>query len=103
MHPVDQQPPQIHVKEEPISDADQDDMLDDDDEDEEIIYELTSEDGYRAISSDINKLWWQVLEAVKEARMLHGMPSLPSNHHGKALMYFLRFMIFSNNFLTNKF
>ena len=87
MHPVNQQPPQIHVKEEPISDADQDDMLDDDDEDEEIIYELTSEDGYRAISSDINKLWWQVLEAVKEARMLHGMASLPSNHHGKALIF----------------
>ena len=42
MHPVDQQHPQIHVKEEPISDDDQDDMLDDD-EDEEIIYELTSE------------------------------------------------------------
>ena len=77
MHPVDQAAPQIHVKEEPISDVDKDD-LDDEDDDEEIIYELTSEDGYRAASSDINKLWWQVLEAVKEARLLHGMPSLPS-------------------------
>ena len=76
---------QIHIKEEPISDVDKDDDLEneDDDVDEEIIYELTSEDGYRAASSDVNKLWWQVLEAVKEARMLHGMPALPSSHHGK--------------------
>ena len=85
---------QIHIKEEPISDVDKDDDLEneDDDVDEEIIYELTSEDGYRAASSDVNKLWWQVLEAVKEARMLHGMPTLPSSHLGKQKN---RFNIFS--------
>ena len=90
MHPLDQ----IHIKEEPISDVDKDDDLEneDDDVDEEIIYELTSEDGYRAASSDVNKLWWQVLEAVKEARMLHGMPTLPSSHLGKQKMDLLCFL-----------
>ena len=92
---------QIHIKEEPISDVDKDDDLEneDDDVDEEIIYELTSEDGYRAVSSDVNKLWWQVLEAVKEARMLHGMPALPSSHHGKQKirLNLIWFIIFSNN------
>lgn len=66
--PMDQGPKIEAVKLEPESESDS--------EDEEIIYELTSEDGFKATSSDINKLWMQVLEAVKEARLLHGLDPL---------------------------
>ena len=46
---------QVDVKEEVFSD-----VSDDEEDHEEVIYELTSEDGYRAASNDINKLWIQV-------------------------------------------
>ena len=54
------------IKEEPTEDQDLDD--DDDENEDQIIYELTSEDGYKAASKDINKLWAQVLNAVSEGK-----------------------------------
>ena len=52
-------------------------------DDDQIIYELTSDDGYRASGNDINKLWLQVFDAVSEARMLHGLKPLENNPLGK--------------------
>ena len=49
----------------------------------EIIYELTSDDGFKASSNDINKLWLQVFDAVSEARMLHGLSPLENNPMGE--------------------
>ena len=48
----------------------------------EIIYELTSDDGFKASSNDINKLWLQVFDAVSEARLLHGLTPLENNPMG---------------------
>ena len=74
---MDQLPKIEKIKEEPVEVGDNDEEEEDEDsEEDEIIYELTSEDGYKAASKDINKLWSQVLGAVQEARMLHGMVPL---------------------------
>merc|ERR1712223_990864 len=80
VQPSDQMPIIDKIKEEPTEDQDLDD--DDDENEDQIIYELTSEDGYKAASKDINKLWAQVLNAVSEARLLHGMVPLASDSVG---------------------
>ena len=78
------------IKEEPTEDQDLDD--DDDENEDQIIYELTSEDGYKAASKDINKLWAQVLNAVSEGKkcyenffflkqkVMHTVESRPMKH-----------------------
>ena len=60
----------------------QDFSSDSENSDSEIIYELTSDDGFKGSSNDINKLWLQVFEAVSEARMLHGLTPLENNPLG---------------------
>ena len=77
--PMDQAP--VKIKEEPLSPSAQDNLESDDESEEEIIYEITGEDGYRAVSNDVNKLWLKILEAVQEARMLHQYPPLPVDQH----------------------
>ena len=76
---VDELPKTEKIKEEPVEEEDEDDS---DDNEDHIIYELTSEDGYKAASKDINKLWVGVLNAVQEARMLHGMVPLANDPIG---------------------
>ena len=66
VQPSDQMPIIDKIKEEPTEDEDLED--DDDENEDQIIYELTSEDGYKAASKDINKLWAQVLNAVSEGK-----------------------------------
>ena len=77
---VDELPKIEKIKEEPIEEEDEDDS--DNENEDHIIYELTSEDGYKAASKDINKLWVGVLNAVQEARMLHGMVPLANDPIG---------------------
>ncbi len=38
-----------------------------------IVYEMTSEDGFRAESADLTSLWRKVFEAVQDARLQHGL------------------------------
>jgi hypothetical protein len=38
-----------------------------------IVYEMTSEDGFRAESADLTLLWRKVFEAVQDARLQHGL------------------------------
>ena len=47
------------------------------------MYELTSEDGFKAESMDASGVWRKVFEAVQEARIRHSMTPLPSNPLGK--------------------
>ena len=56
-------------------------------DEDQIIYELTSDDGYRASGNDINKLWLQVFDAISEARMLHGLKPLENNPLGINFSY----------------
>lgn len=49
-----------------------------------IIYELTSDDGYKSESSDHSTLWAEVFEAVQEARLLHGLELDVVNPLGKS-------------------
>ena len=44
-----------------------------------IVYEMTSEDGFKAESGDLALLWRQVFEAVQEARLQHGLDLNPVN------------------------
>jgi hypothetical protein len=52
-------------------------------EDEHIVYELTSDDGFRAESTDATAVWRQVFEAVQEARLHHSLAPLPLNPLGE--------------------
>ena len=62
----------------------------DNSDEDQIIYELTSDDGFRASGNDINKLWLQVFDAVSEARMLHGLKPLENNPLGNFDCSFMR-------------
>ena len=66
----------ISIKEEP-QDSEEEDK-------DEIIYELSSEDGFRASSNDINKLWMQIFDAVNEARLLHGLNKANYSNQSRA-------------------
>jgi histone-lysine N-methyltransferase MLL4 len=44
-----------------------------------IVYEMISEDGFRAESSDLASLWVKVFEAVQDARLQHGLELCPVN------------------------
>ena len=48
-----------------------------------IMYEITSEDGFKAESEDATSLWKQVFEAVQEARLKHSLAPLPINPLGQ--------------------
>ncbi len=75
----------VEIKQEP---EDDEEVFGEEDAEEEkkphLIYELTSEDGFRAVSRDPSALWQKVFEAVQEAREDLGMEPLPSNPLGDA-------------------
>ena len=48
-----------------------------------LVFEISSEDGYKASSKDVNALWNKVFEAVQEARVKHDMTPLPNNPLGQ--------------------
>jgi hypothetical protein len=78
VHPVDQAPKTEKVKEETLEEEGSADL-----EGPHLIYELTSEDGFKAVSSDLNKVWYQVFSAVQEARIQHGMNPIANNPLGQ--------------------
>lgn len=69
------------VKEEP-----QEDLDDESRAGKKIVYEMTAEDGFRAVSSDLGSLWQKVFEAVQEARLLHGLEPSPMGAKGNQMM-----------------
>ncbi len=52
--------------------------------DERFIFEMTSDDGFKASSHDATKLWVQVFNAVQEARLQHGLNPLVFNPIGQS-------------------
>ena len=54
-----------------------------------IVYELISEDGFRAESPNLSSLWVRVFEAVQDARLQHGLELCPVNPVDKTGQYMI--------------